>query len=250
MPSVSVIIPTYNRGWIIERAISSVLSQTYRDFELIIVDDGSRDDTLRRLSKLKDSRVRVFSKKNAGAAAARNFGIKKSRASLLAFLDSDNTWHQNFLEVMKSELKPSDNLAYSGQNLILVKGKNQKVLGRAVRNEEYNFTKLLSSNYIDTSSVLVRKSAVLKAGLFDAGLKTLEDWDLYGRIAIKNPLAIKYVNQVLGVYYYFLKGSVRTITNKNFPESGIKKLFGIHGSYPDRKKIQTRFQRLSKKLVR
>jgi glycosyltransferase involved in cell wall biosynthesis len=250
MPSVSVIIPTYNRGWIVERAVTSVLNQTDKDFEVIIVDDASRDDTLNRLRNIKDPRISIYSKKHAGAAAARNYGIKKARAKLLAFLDSDNTWHSNFLEVMKSELKPSCNLVYSGQNLILIAGKNRKVLGRAVRNEPFNFTKLLSSNFIDTSSVLVRKAVVMKVGLFDTGLGTLEDWDLYGRIAIQNPLGIKHVSQVLGDYNYFLKASARTVTNKAFPESTIKKVFGIHTEFPDRKKIERKFARLTKKLAR
>ena len=248
MSAVSVIMPTYNRGWIIERAIKSVLAQSFRDFELIVVDDGSSDDTKKKLAAHADKRIRILFGKHKGASAARNMGIRASKCPLLAFLDTDNVWHPTFLETMKAELKPDMVLAYSSQNMLLIGGTKKKpvVLGRKVRATEYNYTKLFNENYIDTNAALVRAVAVKKAGLFDTKLLSLEDWDLFTRIAISNPLGVKHVDQVLGDYYYYIKSVASTVTNKNFTERVILRGFGIHSNHPDRVRITKGFKRLAR----
>ncbi|MGB9587486.1 MAG: glycosyltransferase family 2 protein, partial [Armatimonadota bacterium] len=108
MPTVSVVIPTYNRALLVERAIRSVLGQTYTDFEVIVVDDGSTDDTKRILADLahEDPRVRWFHhSENRGAQAARNTGCRAAEGEYIAFLDSDNEWLSNKLHLQMELLK-------------------------------------------------------------------------------------------------------------------------------------------------
>lgn len=92
MPKVSVVIPTYNRGYIVREAIESVLAQTFGDFEVIVVDDGSADDTAEKIAAIRDSRVRYIRQSNAGVSAARNRGVAEARGEIISFLDSDDLW--------------------------------------------------------------------------------------------------------------------------------------------------------------
>ena len=92
MPKVSVVIPTYNRGRVVGEAIESVLAQTFGDFEVIVVDDGSADDTAEKIAAIRDSRVRYIRQSNAGVSAARNRGVAEARGEIISFLDSDDLW--------------------------------------------------------------------------------------------------------------------------------------------------------------
>ena len=94
-PLVSVVMPTYNRSAIIVDAIASVLQQSYENFELLVCDDGSTDDTEAKIQSLDDDRVRYLHQENAGAAAARNLGLSKARGDIICYLDTDNYWHPN-----------------------------------------------------------------------------------------------------------------------------------------------------------
>ena len=99
MPKVSVIIPTYNRSKIVKDAICSVLDQTESDLEIIVVDDGSTDDTHSIVSGISDDRVFYFFKTNGGPAGARNLGLSKAKGEYIAFLDSDDFWPENYIEL-------------------------------------------------------------------------------------------------------------------------------------------------------
>src|SRR4051812_7611100 len=100
MPFFSIIIPTYNRAYVLWRAIQSVLAQSETRWELLIVDDGSTDDTRRLVEEFRDARIRMVVTENRGPSAARNLGARLSDAPYLAYLDSDNTWHPEFLSRM------------------------------------------------------------------------------------------------------------------------------------------------------
>src|SRR5260221_13463342 len=120
MPKVTIIMPTFNRAWIIERAIRSVLAQTFNDFELLVVDDGSTDDTQEKLQKIQaqDPRIKIIKlETNQGAPAARNAAIAQAQGEIIAYLDSDNVWYPTNLEVMLEELTPTYMIVYSGQNI-------------------------------------------------------------------------------------------------------------------------------------
>lgn len=112
MPKVSVIIPTYNRSSLVKDAICSVLAQTELDLEVIVVDDGSTDGTCKVVEGLRDGRVNYFYKINGGAASARNLGLSKCEGEYVAFLDSDDFWPENYLEVMVSHLENNSESAW------------------------------------------------------------------------------------------------------------------------------------------
>lgn len=104
-PTVSIILPTYNRADTIARAVRSVQAQTFQDWELLVVDDGSQDGTGDLLSGLGDDRIRVMHQANAGTYVARNAGLAASRGRLLTFLDSDDAWRPHFLELTTAFLR-------------------------------------------------------------------------------------------------------------------------------------------------
>jgi len=246
MPKVSVIMPTYNRVGIIRRAIDSVLNQSFKDFELIIVDDGSTDDTREMISKISDKRLITTSlATNKGSSAARNEGLSLAKGKLIAYLDTDNVWHNKFLEVMVSELKVPYLMAYCSQNLFLVSGSKLpgKVIGRRVRNVEYNPAKLTFENYIDLNSVVHTKEVLKNVGEFDESLNSFVDWDLFARIAIKFPFKVKHVEQVLCDYYYFLKATTETITNDYASDEAMLHSFKIRTRKGNRGKILKKIER-------
>lgn len=247
MPKVSIIMPTYNRGWIIERAIKSVLAQTFADFELIIIDDASTDNTKDVLSKFDDPRIYTeFLSENKKVSAVRNIGVQKAQGEFIAYLDTDNLWYPQFLEVMLSELTDEYVLAYSGQNLFLVDGnkENPQIISRKIRNDSYNPIWLLKGNYIDINSVMHTKKIVEEIGMFDENLSTCEDWDLFARIAIKYPFKIKHVAQVLGEYYFYLKNVSDTVTNGYANDEDARAWFNARIPSGDDKYIQEKLQKL------
>ncbi len=248
MTKVSVIIPTYNRAWIVGRAIKSVLAQTYQDFEIIVVDDGSSDETSTILLTNKEEKTRLITlPKNYGPSYARNAGLKEAKGELIAYLDSDNIWFPNFLETMVRELTDDYVLTYSGQNTLLATGSkdNFHIIGQKVRNESYNPINILKYNFIDTSAVLYRKLLHAEIGYWDEDLKTMEDWDLYGRIVLAHPWQIKHVDQILGDYYYFTKDTAETVEN-SFAEEWILRMFDQIKPTGDKKYIVDKLRSLGR----
>lgn len=246
MPKVSIIMPTFNRGWIVGRAIKSALEQSFKDFELIIVNDGSTDETDTELKQFTDGRIVIIkSEINGGLSHARNLGLKKAQGELIAYLDSDNLWYPHFLEVMLEAFDKDVVMAYSGQNLLLVGGTKvePKVLGRKTRNEIYNPSKLLTGNYIDVNCVVHKKKVLEEIGYFDETLKVLEDWDLFAKIAIKYPFGIKHIDQVLSEYYFYLPETETTLSNQKWQE-WIIKMFGLEKAEGDKLKIENKLQKL------
>ncbi|OGM26641.1 hypothetical protein A3D00_01095 [Candidatus Woesebacteria bacterium RIFCSPHIGHO2_02_FULL_38_9] len=248
MLKVSVIIPTYNRKEVLKKAVQSVLDQTFGNFELIIVDDGSTDGTEENLRGFLENHKKLFyfKQENKGVSAARNLGISKSSGEYLSFLDSDNTYHSKFLEVMTGVLDENNEMvmAYSSQNLFLVSPDDErhlKVIARKVRSVEYNPIKLLRTNYIDVNAVLIRKSILDEIGFFDESLKSLEDWDLFVRMAIRHPFKIVQVDQVLGDYYY--PENFDTITNKVLSKNAIRTYMGKPSTDESTQKILKNIER-------
>lgn len=187
---VSIVLPTYNRAHMIKAAIDSVLAQTYTNFELIIIDDGSTDETEQMIAGYQDERIHYYKlEQNGGQAKARNYGIAKARYDLIAFEDSDDIWHPMKLEKqMKalSEVKDKVGMVYHKLKyeiedygtLILPKGENEKRSGDI-------FAQLLWDNMIGMPTLLVRKCCIEDVGGFDESLECLEDYDLVLRIAKK-----------------------------------------------------------------
>jgi glycosyltransferase involved in cell wall biosynthesis len=187
-PRVSVIIPTYNRAQYVCEAIESVLAQTYRDFEIIVVDDSSTDDTEERLRPYMD-RIRYTRQANAGPSVARNRGILASSGEYTAFLDSDdlgNAERKRERHVAVFERMPDVGAIYTNY----VYGEtpaDPRVLSRHPGIQPPSgdvFLAMAEANLAGcSSSIVVRKSAFAEAGLFDPTLKGLEDYDLWIRLA-------------------------------------------------------------------
>ncbi|MBL8013008.1 MAG: glycosyltransferase [Candidatus Omnitrophica bacterium] len=183
MVKVSVIIPTYNRGSLIARALNSVLSQSFKDFEIIVIDDGSKDNTQTVLNAF-DGKIRYVYQANGGIARARNRGIELAKGAYIAFLDSDDYWAPEKLAVQVKILdaNPKVGIVYGRMPIVNEAG---DVLGMKPNGiSGKNFHELLRVwGDLPTSSVMTRKECFVKAGVFDPELPPMEDIDMWIRIA-------------------------------------------------------------------
>ncbi|AMW28711.1 MULTISPECIES: glycosyltransferase [Arthrospira] len=185
MPQISIILPAYNAEKTIKETIDSVINQTFKDFELIIINDGSTDRTLDIISSIDDPRVQVFSYPNSGASVSRNRGFSKASAQYIAFLDADDLWTPDKLELQYAALEadPEASVAYSWTNYIdqygefLYPGFHQSYQGDV-------YSILLVKNFLENgSNPLITRHALSAIGGFDESLKGGQDWDLYLRLA-------------------------------------------------------------------
>lgn len=199
-PIISVIIPTYNRGNYLCSAIKSVLNQTFEDFEIVVVDDASTDNTRQVVDKFDDKRIRyIRHKENKGGSAARNTGIKRSKAKFIAFLDDDDLWMPSKLEKQLDLINTNleTGAVYTG---ICILNKSDKI----IRFESSSFTgsifpHILKKNYVGgCSQLLVRKECFNRIGLFDENLLAGQDWDMWIRLA--KHYQFDYVNEPLVLY--------------------------------------------------
>jgi glycosyltransferase involved in cell wall biosynthesis len=196
----SVVIPLYNKEKHIQRAINSVLFQTYQNFELIIVDDGSTDGSFEAASAIHDARIRIIRQENKGVSAARNRGILEADTEWIAFLDADDEWLPAFLEEIYELMiaYPECNVLASaylkseeGGKLCVIQPSISTELGWSGVLESY-----IASIQADTpffpSSIVVRKSALLEVGMFPDGIKLTEDLTTWLRLSLYNKIAYKF----------------------------------------------------------
>lgn len=184
-PRVSVIVPTYERGALAARAVDSVLAQTFADFEVLVVDDGSTDDTRDRFEHHLDGRIRyVRQSRNLGVAAARNRGLREACGDLVAFLDSDDEWFPDKLarQVPHFDQRSEVGLVYGG--MVDDDGRGGTSIIRP-RHRGRLLDRLLVDNVLHggASNVVVRRSVVAAAGFFDESLPAIEDWDWFTRVS-------------------------------------------------------------------
>jgi len=187
MPKISVVVPAYNAQSTILETINSVLQQTFCDFELIVINDGSTDTTLELLSTVKDERLKVFSYQNGGLPAARNRGIVRSTGEFISFVDADDLWTPDKLELQLQALekKSKAGVAYSWTICMSNDGSSFHP-GVSDSFQGNVFSKLLVGNFIGSgSNVLIRREAIESVGYFDESLKSCEDWDYWLRLAPK-----------------------------------------------------------------
>lgn len=185
MPIISVIIPAYNAEKTIKETIDSVLNQTFTDFELIVINDGSEDSTLDIVSSIPDPRIKVFSYSNSGPQKSRNRGLEKASGEYIALLDSDDLWTQDKLEAQLQALQenPDVLVAYSWTDYIDEFG-DFLYPGSHVTETGDVYAKLLVKNFLENgSNPLICRDALTKIGGFDESLLGSQDWDLYLRLA-------------------------------------------------------------------
>lgn len=182
---ISVIIPTYNRSSTILRAAKSVLQQSLRDLELIIVDDCSSDNTEAIVKGIKDDRLRFYRlDKNVGACAARNKGVELARGEYIAFQDSDDEWLSNKLEIQLNLLKSSGaDVCFCSLDNIGLNGNHERIPSSYVKSETIQ-KMLLSGNFISTQTIL-GKAECFRDVMFDERFPRYQDWDLAIRLSRK-----------------------------------------------------------------
>lgn len=220
---VSVIMPTYNRAYIILRAVKSVLRQTYREWELLIIDDGSVDETEAVISGQKDERIRYLKlKKNMGACYARNQGLASVKGEYIAFLDSDNVWEKNYLEERLAALKkaPRNVGGVFGYTRMIRNHKTLSVfpsenLGKKIaqsRTNTFLIKQMLFDNVIDTNTIVLRRGCAEKVSGFCEELRRLQDWEYFFRILYESGYMLKFAEDCL-VRNYLGKDSISHRSN-------------------------------------
>lgn len=182
-PLVSAVIPTYNRAHFITLAVDSVLNQTYENYEVVVVNDGSKDNTEEVLSRYKDHpKVRIITKKNGGLSAARNTGIEAAKGELIAFLDDDDAWRPHKLAVQVPLFAdPNVNLVHTAGHFYDESNgwTNTQFFG------DIDFHEQLAMRVIYVQTVITRKSVLEEVGPFDVDLPAGEDVDMWLRIGAK-----------------------------------------------------------------
>lgn len=185
-PKVSVIIPAYNAERYIAETLGSVLAQTYENYEVIVADDGSVDETL-RIAKCFEPRVKVLVKQNGGPASARNLAINNSRGDYLAFLDSDDLWVEDKLEQQSAFLDENRDvgLVYGEALMFTENGGEKKVGGKIGYTTDPSFRLLLFGDYLPNSTVMIRRACIGKVGLLNESRELIgvEDYEYWMRIA-------------------------------------------------------------------
>jgi len=234
---ISVIIPTYNRAAVLQRAIESVINQTYKDWELIIVDDGGNDNTKELVGDFqsKYSNIYYFKSLNMGASVARNIGVGLSKGEYVAFLDSDDFWTSGRLESVYKTILEDNN-----PNKFYVTDFRSQNNGNTSFNKRYlesnNFKQiLLSHNFLGgTINIVAPKKILLDINGFDIKLTSCQDHDLYIRLA-----EICDINYIPGEFAVFCLDSTNRISGKNN-----KKLLGHVSSYNKHKHKMNNLSRI------
>lgn len=201
MPKVSVIIPTYNREKYITKALESVLAQSYKDFEVIVVDDGSKDNTQQNLKRYQD-KIKYIYQDNAGVSAARNTGIRHASGEWLAFLDSDDEWMPEYLSTQIEKVDQIPGICMQTTNSLIseLDGKRISYLEMNRSLSEFNgknylfiekpFRFILRHLPWQIGATVMRPEAIKSAGLFDTNFTISEDNDLMARMALQGPFGI------------------------------------------------------------
>jgi glycosyltransferase involved in cell wall biosynthesis len=200
-PKVAVIIPTYNRAHYLRAAVDSVLAQSYDDFELIVVDDGSTDHTASLLRASSDARLRLLQQAHGGISAALNGGLRAACGTYIARLDSDDVWLPDLLETLVAVLdaRPDIGVAYGKGQAIDASGKPLPHFnGMPLRFPADSLRSMLYDDFTCNIATLARRSCFSRAGWYDESLCANEDWDMWLRVARYERFA--FVDRVLAHY--------------------------------------------------
>ena len=206
MPKVSIVIPAYNSMSYLPETLESALEQTFTDFEVLIVNDGSSDHVEQWSTQLVDPRVKLISQENQGVSVARNTGIVHAQGEYIAFLDADDLWDPTKLEkqVIYLDASPAVGLVHTWMALIDQHG---NPTGRVITSDTAGtvWRQLAEKNTVACSSVMVRRCCFERVGMFAPILHAVEDWDMWIRIASHYSLAV--INEPLLLYRQHLENS-------------------------------------------
>jgi len=209
---ISVVMPLYNKQSYVENSIQSVLQQTYRNFELLVIDDGSTDTSVEIVLRQKDERIRLIQKKNGGEASARNFGILNATFDYICFIDADDLWSVNYLEYMVIEINRFSYLDFgiitSNYNILLANGKLKKAFSKFQPNKSFIVDDYFHSSKIlplvTSNTAFIPKKVFNHLGYFNEELSIGTDLEMWYRIAknykiiFSNFIGATYNHQALG----------------------------------------------------
>lgn len=214
MAFFTVIIPLFNKEKFIENTLKSVLCQTFSDFELLIINDGSTDKSEEKIQEFKDSRIKYFSKENGGASSARNYGIEKAQTNYITFIDADDYWYPNFLEEMFENIRRFPDLKVFSAAIEVETSK--KIIPSSYSIVKTNdceivnyFPSSLKETAICTSCAVFHKIIFEEIGNFDTKIKSGQDTDLWIRIGLVYPVLFSW--KILARYVYDPKSLSKTI---------------------------------------
>jgi len=200
MEKVSIIIPAYNKAELTVKTVDSVLKQTYPNIEILVVDDGSTDNTREVLSSYQD-KIRYIYKENGGASSARNFGIKKAKGEFIGFVDCDDLYARDKVELSVTYLKKNPDFGYLHTGACFIDEKDEIVGDYShpmSQQQGWVSRRLILHNFICNSTVFMRKSALERTGFFDEEIFTPADWDMWIRLA--EIVQIGYIDYPLTYY--------------------------------------------------
>lgn len=230
-PKVSIIVPLYNKAPYITKALESIASQTYQDWECIIVNDGSTDDSLLKIEdfrlKNEDSRFIVINQENAGVSVARNRGIEESKGEYVCFLDADDWWSPTFLEEMVQFAGEFPDAGIYASNYIYYKPGKMRVGVKNIETGYINYPKSYYENkgqVVWTGATMLRKSIIEKREMrnekgetFPVGITLGEDFLLWARIAMRYPVV--FLSKPLAYYNNDVPAKLRLTQNLHKPEA-------------------------------
>lgn len=246
----SIVIPLYNKQNAIAATLQSVLAQTYTNYEVIVVDDGSIDESaniaesILRLSNISSSAFRFIKKTNGGVSSARNKGIEEAKFDYIALLDGDDLWESTFLEEQLKLIRDFPNAAMWGVSIAFIKNKRQvkweQGMGDGYRGYVENYFGTKHNDLFCSSSVVIRKEVFDKVGLFDERIASSEDLDMWYRIILHYPVV--FYDKVLVYYNQDAENRVAYDTDVRFPlTKDIKYYFDKHSNEFDNNPVFSRF---------
>jgi glycosyltransferase involved in cell wall biosynthesis len=221
MPFFSVIIPLFNKETFVEATLKSVLKQSFSDFEILIVNDGSTDNSEKLIATFDDPRIRYFTKENGGASSARNYGIEKAQSNYISFIDADDYWYPTFLEEMFARLNSFPDIKVFSAAIEVETSKSIFPAHYAIaKTGDYEivnyFTASTKETIICTSCAVFEKTVFEDIGTFDTQIKSGQDTDMWIRIGLEYPVLFSW--KILARYVYDDKSLSK---NKNYLDTKV-----------------------------
>ena len=217
--SISVVIPLYNKEKAIARTLASVLNQTTSPAEVIVVDDGSMDNSLQVVQSIKDNRLRVIHKENGGVSSARNRGIREAKSKYVALLDGDDLWDPTFIEEQTKLIADFPDASMWGVNTAFIRGEKyykwDQGMPEGYRGYVENYFGTKHNDLFCSSSVVIRKDVFEHVGYFDERIAASEDLDMWYRIILKYPVV--FYDKVLAYYNQDAENRAAYDTGRRYP---------------------------------
>lgn len=207
-PLVSVIVPAYNQGHYLRHAVQSALDQTAADLEVIVVDDGSTDDTAQVAQSFTDARVRYVHQANRGLSGARNTGLREARGAFLTFLDADDAFLPDKMALLLAEFEAAPELGLVTGQALLIDETGQRTGQHFESRLPVEQARWVLGNPLHVGSVLLRREWQAKVGLFDESLRSYEDWDYWLRLTLAG-CAMRTIAQPVSLYRFHTRQMTR-----------------------------------------